>query len=138
KNGSFSLHVINKPDELGTDCDFVQNAIKLPNTNSGTLPNFPRFRVDEDKKCDPSITSLFGETVYYRRDLEVFPNPSNGIFQIKIPELLRDGTLKVSDMYGRICYQKHIHFSVLEEIDITAFPSGRYNIELYPLDISDR
>jgi hypothetical protein len=47
KNGSYSLHVINKPDETGTACDFVQNAIKLPNSNSGTLPNFPRFRVDE-------------------------------------------------------------------------------------------
>ena len=49
-SGSYSLHVINKPDELGTDCDFVQNGINLPNSNGGGLPNFPRFRVDEDEK----------------------------------------------------------------------------------------
>ncbi|MBK6783546.1 MAG: hypothetical protein IPG79_07145 [Saprospiraceae bacterium] len=62
KNGSYSLHVINKPDEPGKACDFVQNAIKLPNSNSGTLPNFPRFRVDEDKRIRP--TSLLGKQYY--------------------------------------------------------------------------
>lgn len=138
KNGSYSLHVINKPDELGTDCDFVQNAIKLPNSNSGTLPNFPRFRVDEDKKCDPSITSLFGETVYYRRDIEVFPNPSNGVFQIKIPEVHRVGVLIVTNVEGRVCYQKNVTWPVLEEIDISSFPSGRYNIEFYPDELQER
>ncbi len=134
KNGSYSLHVINKPDELGKACDFVQNAIKLPNSNSGTLPNFPRFRVDEDKKCDPTITSLFGETVYYRREIEVFPNPSNGVFQIKIPEVHRSGTFIVSNTEGKTLVQKQVNWSVLEEIDISTFPSGRYNIEFYPDD----
>lgn len=138
KNGSYSLHVINKPDELGTDCDFVQNAIKLPNSNSGTLPNFPRFRVDEDKKCDPSITSLFGETVYYRRDIEVFPNPSNGIFRIKIPEVHKSGLLVVTNVEGKICYQKNISWQLLEEIDISSYPSARYNIEFYPDDHQER
>ncbi|MBK8547190.1 MAG: hypothetical protein IPL63_07325 [Saprospiraceae bacterium] len=134
KNGSYSLHVINKPDEPGKACDFVQNAIKLPNSNSGTLPNFPRFRVDEDKKCDPTITSLFGETVYYRREIEVFPNPSSGVFQVKIPEVHRSGTLIVSNTEGKILVQKQVNWSVLEEIDISTFPSGRYNIEFYPDD----
>jgi hypothetical protein len=134
KNGSYSLHVINKPDEPGKACDFVQNAIKLPNSNSGTLPNFPRFRVDEDKKCDPTITSLFGETVYYRREIEVFPNPSNGVFQIKIPEVHRSGSFIVSNTEGKILFQKQIDWSVPEEIDISTFPSGRYNIEFYPDD----
>ncbi|MFM2393275.1 MAG: hypothetical protein RLZZ546_1257, partial [Bacteroidota bacterium] len=82
KNGSYSIHVINKPDELGKACDFVQNGIKLPAQNSGTLPNFPRFRVDEEQKCDPTITSVFGEAVYFRKNLEVYPNPSFGLFTI--------------------------------------------------------
>ncbi|MBK8620771.1 MAG: T9SS type A sorting domain-containing protein [Saprospiraceae bacterium] len=138
KNGSYSLHVINKPDELGTDCDFVQNAIKLPNSNSGTLPNFPRFRVDEEKKCDPSITSLFGETVFYRKDIEVFPNPSNGIFKIKIPELHQHGILSITNIEGKLCFQKNINWTVYEEVDISTLPSGRYNIEFYPDDNKEK
>lgn len=133
KNGSYSIHVINKPDELGKDCDFVQNGIKLPAQNSGTLPNFPRFRVDEVDKCDPTITSVFGDDVYFRRDIEIYPNPSSGIFQIKIPETLSIAKIMVTDINGQLLFQKEINRSTIEEIDLTNFPSGRYNIELYPI-----
>jgi len=107
KNGSYSLHVINKPDEAGKACDFVQNGVKLPNANGGSLPNFPHFRVDEVEKCNPGITSLFGEQVYYRRDLQVYPNPSSGLFYFK---------------------------SFSSPVDISHLPSGRYNIDIYPVE----
>ena len=139
KNGSYSLHVINKPDELGTACDFVQNAIKLPNSNSGTLPNFPRFRVDEDDKCDPKISSVFGDAVYYRRQLNVYPNPSSGVFRVTIPEGFISGTMVVTNLYGQVLIQKSVdNVSVFQEIDITSLPGGVYNIEVYPKDNSAR
>jgi hypothetical protein len=139
KNGSYSLHVINKPDELGTACDFVQNGIKLPNSNSGTLPNFPRFRVDEVDKCDPTITSIFGDDVYYRKDIHIYPNPSTGVFRVMMPEAFISGTMVVTNIHGQILVQKPVErFSVSQEIDITTLPSGVYNIEIYPTDNSER
>lgn len=139
KNGSYSLHVINKPDELGTACDFVQNGIKLPNSNSGTLPNFPRFRVDEVDKCDPTITSIFGDDVYFRKDIHIYPNPSTGIFRVMMPEAFISGTLVVTNIHGQILVQKSVeNVSVSQEIDITTLPSGVYNIEIYPNDNSAR
>ena len=138
KSGSYSIHVINKPNELGTACDFVQNGIKFQYPNGGTLPNFPRFRVDEEEKCDPTITSVFGEMVYYRRDLEVYPNPSNGLFTIKLPEIIGDANLVVSNINGQIIFMKKIRNSVMEEIDIANQPSGRYNIEVYALENPQR
>jgi len=139
KNGSYSLHVINKPDELGTACDFVQNGIKLPNSNSGTLPNFPRFRVDEVDKCDPTITSIFGDYVYYRKDLHIYPNPSSGVFRVMMPEAFISGTLVVTNIHGQILVKKSVdNVSVSQEIDITSLPSGMYNIEIYPTDNSAR
>jgi hypothetical protein len=132
KNGSYSIHVINKPDELGKACDFVQNGIKLPAQNSGTLPNFPRFRVDEEQKCDPTITSVFGEAVYFRKNLEVYPNPSFGLFTIKIPEAIVKANVVVSNINGQVLLQKKIDNSIIEEVDITSFPAGRYNIDVYP------
>jgi len=60
-NGSGSYHVINQPNELGAACNFIQNGIKLPvHAGSGDLPLHPRWRVDEEEKCDPTITSIFG------------------------------------------------------------------------------
>ncbi len=138
KNGSYSLHVIKKPNELGTNCDFVQHGIKLPNSHSGTLPNFPRFRVDEGDKCDPTITSVFGDAVYYRRDMLVYPNPSSGLFTIKLPESIGKANMVVTNINGQILYQRAINNTILEEIDITHLPAGRYNIEIYPTDSRER
>ncbi len=139
KNGSYSLHVINKPDEAGKACDFVQNGIKLPNANGGSLPNFPRFRVDEIEKCNPGITSLFGEQVYYRRGLQVYPNPSSGLFYFKSFSSPVDCRLYVSDIRGKILFTADVPAAQLpESVDISHLPDGRYNIEIYPVENRER
>ncbi|HHH52551.1 MAG TPA: hypothetical protein ENK91_02750, partial [Bacteroidetes bacterium] len=98
-SGNKTYHVINHPDRLGKDCDFVQNGIVLPvYAGAGSMPNFPRFRVDEADKCVSTIVSVFGDYVYYRRDLTVYPNPSSGIFNVKIPDRLGKGKLVVTDI----------------------------------------
>jgi hypothetical protein len=138
KSSSWTIHTINKPNELGKACDFVQNNIRLQYPTGGTLPNFPRFRVDEEEKCDPTIASMFGETVYYRRNLEVYPNPSSGLFTIKIPELIGDAYVVVTDINGKLIFKKEIKNSIIEEVDITNFPSGRYNIDVYPIENNEK
>ena len=59
-NSSFrTMHIIHKPDEQGQACDFQEQGLVLPHISStGSFPNFPRFRVDEEEKCDPSISCL--------------------------------------------------------------------------------
>jgi len=129
-NGSFSYHVINKPNEKGEACDFVQQGIKLPAASSvGTLPNFPRFRVDEEDKCDPNITSVFGEDIYWRRDLDTYPNPVSDILTIELPES-ETGRLYVFDMQGRLVMDTEIVYSGLE--------AGTYSIEFIPEDNKER
>ncbi len=139
QSGSKSMHVINKPDELGTACNFVQNGIQLPYHNSGCLPNFPRFRVDEEEKCDPTLVSVFGQTVYYRRNIEVYPNPSSGVFHIVKPEELEEGDLRVMDQNGREIYQTKMGgLPQNTQIDISSFPSGMYLLEIFPEDNTER
>ena len=139
KCGCNSIHVINKPDEKGTACDFVQNGIKFLNPNGGTLPNFPRFRVDEEEKCDPTITSIFGDDVFYRKKLTVYPNPSYGIYQLKIPTEFQSGHLVVSDVFGKIVHTKQIEFNPISmQIDLTHLPAANYNIDLYPENNAER
>ncbi len=138
-NGSYSLHVINKPNEHGKACDFVQNGIKLPNSNGGSLPNFPRFRVDEVEKCDPGITSVFGEQVYYRRPLQVYPNPTPGMIHFQDFLYPKSCKLMVSDIHGKMFFSTDILADQLPEyLDISHLPSGRYNIDIYPVENKDR
>jgi hypothetical protein len=139
-NGSYSFHVINKPNEIGTACDFVQNGLKLNYPSSGGgIPNFPRFRVDEEDKCDPTLTSVFGDAVYYRRDLNVYPSPSDGRYTVEMPEGFRSGTLSVFNLDGEMVESKELSGGTLSvEVDITKFPSGYYHVELYPEENVDR
>lgn len=137
-DGSYSIHVIKQPNELGKACDFVQNGIKLPNANAGGLPNFPRLRVDEKDKCDPTISSVFGETVYYRRDLKVYPNPTTDDITVKVPEQLGKANLVLTDITGKIWLQREIQHSTIETLDVLTLPSGNYNVEIYPVDNKER
>jgi len=133
-SGNKTYHVINKPDEKGLACDFAQNGLVLPyEAGFGSMPNFPRFRVDEENKCDSTIVSIFGDYVWYRRDLEVFPNPSKGIYNIKLPDGFSSGKMVVTDINGQVLYKQDINNIFWKKrIDISNFPNGRYNIEVYP------
>lgn len=132
-SGNETYHVINKPDELGAECDFVQNGIKLPyEAGFGSMPNFPRFRVDEAEKCDPTIVSVFGDYVWYRRDIMVWPNPSSGIFNIELPDV-GAGKLVVTNINGQVLYERDVSNIINEErIDISGYPAERYNVEFWP------
>jgi WD40 repeat protein len=133
-SGTRSYHVINHPDSLGTACDFVQNGIKLPfGSNVGSMPNFPRFRVDEEEKCDPTIVSVFGEAVWYKRDLKIWPNPSSGVFHVELPEAVK-GRLVVMDMNGQIVHDievRDFYDPSKVQIDISDFPAGVFHVEFW-------
>ncbi len=137
-DGSYSIHVIKNPNEPGKACNFVQNGIKLPNANAGGLPNFPRLRVDEDEKCDPTISSVFGEAVYYRRDLTLYPNPTTGDITVKVPDHTGRAHIVITDIHGQILTKKEIYQIEREQLDMSHLPSGNYNIEIYPVDNKDR
>lgn len=132
-SGNKTYHVINKPDGLGAACDFVQNGIELPyNAGFGSMPNFPRFRVDEAEKCDPTIVSVFGDYVWYRRDIMVWPNPSSGVFNVELPDV-GAGKLVVSNINGQVLYEREVSNIIKDErIDISGYSAGRYNVEFWP------
>ncbi len=136
-----TYHVINNPNEKGAACDFVQRGIQLPFTSSlSNMPNFPRFRVDEEDKCDPTITSIFGDDVYYRRDMTVYPNPVRDILNVEIPEG-KKGRLVVFDMQGQLVYDDRCPDDKcrgLIQIDLSQLAVGTYSVEFLPEDNSKR
>ncbi len=138
-SGSNSFHVINKPDEKGIACDLVQQGIRLPYISAtGSFPNFPRFRVDEEEKCDPSIVSIVGETVWWRRELTVYPSPTTGPVTVEIPESKR-GQLYVVDMQGQVVLHKNVEILIGElELSLGGLPSAIYSVEFIADDSTDR
>lgn len=136
-SGTRSFHVIHKPDEKGTACDFEQQGIRLPRISAtGSFPNFPRFRVDEEEKCDPSIVSIAGEAVWWRRDLEVFPSPASEYVTVELPEAKR-GELFLVNMEGQIMYHRQ-EVSAVYKVDVSELPAGIYTVDFIPSNNKDR
>lgn len=128
-----SYHVINNPNEKGQACDFVQQGIRLPFVSaSATMPNFPRFRVDEEEKCDPTITSVFGDDIYWRRDLIAYPNPVRDKLSVELPEG-EQGHIYVFDMNGQLVWESAEFYSEQKVfIDMSGYQTGSYNVEFIP------
>ncbi len=61
-------------------------------------------------------------------DFEIFPNPTNGYFMITTPEN-EAGTIKITDMIGRIVYLKEVGNSNTIELKIENSSPGLYQIE---------
>lgn len=136
-SSSYSFHVIHYPNKKGKACTLVQQGIKLPEVSStGSFPNVPRFRVDEEEKCDPSISSIFGEEVWWRRDLIAFPNPASRQVRLETDEHLK-GDVYVMDMKGALL--SHIsNFVSGDCLDISHLPAAPYSVEFVPEDHSER
>ena len=124
-------HFINKPDDKGLDCDFRQKGLELPWISTlGNFPNYPRFRLDDEEKCDPAITTMFGTPVFYQKDLEVYPNPSHDIVSINLPEG-KKGRLFVHNLSGELLFTERVD-ATTKILDVSKFNSGIYFLEFVP------
>ncbi len=137
KSGSRTFHVIHKPDEKGLACDFVNQGIRLPSYSaSGSFPNFPRFRVDEEEKCDPSIVSIAGEEIYWRRDLIVYPNPARDYVNVNVPDG-QQGDIFILNMDGKIVLDER-RVRDKQRMELLGLEAGMYSVEFVPRDNKDR
>lgn len=130
-SNTYSIHVIHQPDEKGLACDLVQRGLRLKTINSvGGLPYFPRFRVDEEEKCDTTITMVNGVDLFWRKDLVVYPNPAKDFVSVELPEEQR-GNLVIINMEGVL--MKHLRVDSHEVvIPINELTPGTYSIEFIP------
>jgi hypothetical protein len=61
-------------------------------------------------------------------EIEVFPNPSDGIFTIRIDHpILLNGTLSVTNVHGQLLYTSKLD-NLLQTIDLSQFRNGVYFI----------
>ncbi len=113
RNSMDALHVIHKPDEKGIACDFRQHDLTLPQTHSGTLPNFPNYRLGLAPVCDPELTVSIYE-VPIMPEILVYPNPAKDNITLSFHEtLIYRANLRIINVSGQV-------------IESTSIPSGSY------------
>ena len=74
-NGTRWFNVINHPNNIGINCDFLQHGFLLPTYNGFTIPNFPNYFLGKEigSVCDslPSMVSHSG--LQQRTSSEIYP-----------------------------------------------------------------
>jgi hypothetical protein len=86
--------------------------------------------------CTLSVDYFVNNEMFY-----VYPNPSNGIFNIQINKFLGKVNLKVTDLNGRVVYtEKDSSFNSTKEINLSHLQSGMYiiNVEADQLSFSKK
>ena len=120
------------PNELGEACNIVQNALQfLPEQFAarGCMPNFPRFRVDAEQPCDPSISTALEEFTYDTRHLTAYPSPATEYIDVDIPA---KGRLVLRDMQGQLWYNHEVTALLpTQRIDVSQVPAGIYQVSLW-------
>ena len=132
-NGVDIMHVINKPDSKGLECDLKQHGFTLPSYNSITIPNFPVFRAFPDSPCDPTISTFLLEAGNIHPELIAYPNPTRDIINIQLDdnESYSKVQVKVIDLTGDILLEKEMEYSMDKaQLDISILQAGIYILQI--------
>lgn len=128
------MNVIMNPNRKGTNCDFIQQGIKLPYYNHSSIPNFPHYRIDEPYPCDSTIKFLSTQIdeFDFSSSLIYYPNPVSDQLTILFPQPLEvESYLSLYDITGSmIKFEKIINRSTELKIDCNQLSSGIYFFQI--------
>ena len=131
-NGTLHLHVIHDPDSAGLGCNIEQHGIELPRHFTNSLPNHPNYHLGpvDGSVCDSlGIDSQVSEQELANA-LRVYPNPSNGAFNLGYAAQAQAGVLEVLDARGRVALQERLPaWSTTQAVRLHAAP-GMYHCRL--------
>lgn len=107
-NSTFKLHVIHDPDQPGMACNIEQHGITLPTYFFDSFPNHPNYHLLQlpGSPCDTLGVGI-GE-LPPNLNLSLYPNPSNGMFNLSYAAQSTEGTLEVYNINGSLVYQENI------------------------------
>ena len=112
---------------IGTTCADLINGVVV--SSKPTLkPNEVFFvEVTDDNQLPTSAGSLIPEN---RSDIQLYPNPTTGLFKIDLGNKLGEVAIAVFDMNGKpIHMKKYYHVEQIEE-DLSNYPVGHYLVQL--------
>jgi Secretion system C-terminal sorting domain len=131
----YSVHLINYPNELGANCDFVQRGFKLIDSTDW----FSGFTIVPDyalgplagSGCDTNATSI---PTVHQNDFShlIYPNPFIDKFQLNIYGVDNEIPVRIYDTWGRTIEQTIIkpnHKSSHSFFNLKGEPAGLYFLD---------
>jgi hypothetical protein len=133
-NGTFHLHVVHDPDQPGFACNMEQHGVELPTYYMNSLPNHPNYHLGPvvGSVCDSlALTANSTLTPGEGPGVRVYPNPSNGQFNLSYPVQPEAGLLEVLDIQGRVVYHSRLAaWSQVHAVGLEGEAAGMYHCRL--------
>ena len=136
------VHLIHRPDELGTDCMFEYKAIQTPTSYFRGTPIFPKYRMralgDTSSICDHVTASVISSTTELVEaegaELLLYPNPAGEAVRLLWPESPGSVVWRIYDLQGRQLLTGRVDQQAGQEaleIDLQRLTTGAYLLQLW-------
>ncbi len=101
------------------------------NASSGSA-NITTDQVEDFTPFPPGPNCTLATTTFEQKDMfRVYPNPSNGIFNVRIAEYVGKVNFQVTDINGRVVYQTSTNdFALEKSLDLNSLQSGLYLLKI--------
>ncbi len=123
------LHVINNPNAAGTDCDFQQHSIQLPNITGMSLPNFPNMVLGPATQGYCDSIGLVSNTIDWpgttATAISFAPNPAHTGFEVRTLDGTNLVSVTIQDMAGRTVQERTVVAPSLY-FETGTWPNGIY------------
>ena len=89
--------------------------------------------VDQDITITDTMFQITGIPKFNANDIKIYPNPSNGLFNIEILNSDYDSyTIRIFDVLGSLIFNTQMSGSgnVKQQIDLTKYPKGMYFVSI--------
>jgi hypothetical protein len=117
------IHEIMAPDSADTLCNFQQHNIFLNFWNFRAVPNHPNYYLGCDTTLGCGCATGVQEN-YVLKKLNIYPNPSNGNFNIGYDAMPTNSVLTVYDISGKKVYEQNLPAWSNEQSIRICSPSG--------------
>lgn len=129
-------HYIDKPDVGGVGCNVVQHGLKLPTGHGMSLPYFPNYRlgtiINPGYPCDSTLkeTTSVGFANFFVPTLEISPNPSKGVFRLRLPETWQGEQIYMYNISGQLVYEEKLNSNEQHYYINTPLAAGLYLLKV--------
>jgi extracellular elastinolytic metalloproteinase len=122
----------------GIDHDMIANAFVIRGVGLNATAGNANDCSDQTEDFTPIPSNgLDTNNFDYNKQIRVYPNPSNGLYNVRINKFVGQVTIKVTDINGRVVYnQTDAKFNTEKTIDLSAFQSGIYVLKVSGNDLN--
>lgn len=116
----------------GVDHDMIANAFVIRGVGLNASPGNPNDCSDQVEDFTPIPSNgLASNNFVFNNQIRVYPNPSNGLYNLRINKFSGKVVIQVNDINGRAVYNTTDEkFDTEKAIDLSAFQSGIYILKV--------